>query len=225
MERKRPRRIDDGWILEATPGRQTTSTGVADPDITRQADQTISTIFTMQADSLRFRARIVTDQADDVHQVMYMKEWQLQTQQRAESSVVVLLTELADNGFAWRDVARLMSVSVPAIQKWRKGGPTTPENRQRLARLLAACDLIIRHRDTADIGQWFEMPLVQAVPVTPIDLWSAGEYNLVFEYALQHHDPEVLLDRFQPDWRERYNSDYETFLSGDGQLSIRLRDR
>lgn len=33
-----------------------------------------------------------------------------------------MLSDLAELGFAWRDIARLVKVSVPAVQKWRKGG-------------------------------------------------------------------------------------------------------
>lgn len=178
-----------------------------------------------ELDNLRIRTRAVTSQADDLHQVVYLRDWQLRSQERAELSVKALLDQLADLGFAWRDLARLVGVSVPAIQKWRKGGPTMPENRQRLAQLLAACDLIIRHRSTADIGQWFEMPLLPEVPVTPIDLWARGEHALVFEHALEHREPEYILSRFQPDWRERYASDFETFVAEDGQLSLRMRER
>ncbi len=224
-QQQRHHRRDTDWLVEADPQRQTAASGLATPDITRQATQTISTMFLSEVDNLRYRTRVVTSQADDLLQTVYMRDWRLRAQERAELSVKTLLDQLADLGFAWRDLARLVGVSVPAIQKWRKGGSTMPENRQRLAQLLAACDLIIQHRSTADIGQWFEMPLLQEVPVTPIDLWAEGQYTLVFEHALEHRESEYILSRFQPDWRERYASDFETFVAGDGQLSIRMRER
>lgn len=215
----------DGWSVEASPQNQTAASTIQTRDIVREASQTVSTIQTTEADDLRFQATRLQTRIDDVHQRAYSIEWQGRTQQRLQLGTMTMLAELADLGFAWRDIARLVGVSVPAIQKWRKGGATTPDNRRRLAALLAACDLIERHRGVEDIGQWFEVPLLTSAPVTPIDLWAAGEYVLVFEYALEHNDAEAILDRFQPDWREQYDSDYETFVAGDGQLSIRPRDR
>ena len=68
-----------------------------------------------------------------------------------------------------------------------------------------------------------EMDVVQDVHISVNDLWSAGEHVLAFEYALQGMAPEQVLDRFQPDWRERYSSNFETYRAGDGQLSIRAK--
>lgn len=53
-----------------------------------------------------------------------------------------MLSDLAELGFAWRDIARLVKVSVPAVQKWRKGEKASGESHSRVASLLAACDLI-----------------------------------------------------------------------------------
>jgi hypothetical protein len=155
-----------------------------------------------------------------------MLEWNVLIQERVVRSSADLLEALADLGFAWRDISRMVGVSVAAVQKWRKGERTTPENRHKLAALLAACDLIVRHRHIEDIGQWFEVPsLVQGVPVTPMDLWAVGEYPLVFDFATGHLGGEAVLDKFEPDWRERYDSDFEVFKADDGELSIRMKDR
>jgi hypothetical protein len=35
----------------------------------------------------------------------------------------------------------------------------------------------------------------------------------------------MVLDREVPNWREQYWTDYETFVAGDGNLSIRPKDR
>ena len=40
-----------------------------------------------------------------------------------------------------------------------------------------------------------------------MDIWADGQYGLVFEFALQHLTGEAVMDRYQPDWRERYDTD------------------
>lgn len=48
-------------------------------------------------------------------------EWRTAAAERAKDSVASMLSDLADLGFARRDIARLVKVSVPAVQKWRRG--------------------------------------------------------------------------------------------------------
>jgi transcriptional regulator with XRE-family HTH domain len=159
-----------------------------------------------------------------VHQNAYLEEWRVLTQERATLGGVSLLEDLADLGFSWRDVARLLGVSVPAIQKWRKGGKLSPDNRRKLASFLAACDFISNHFYVEDIGQWFEMPITDSAPVTPIDLWADGNPVLVFEYASRHLTPDETLDKFDPSWRERYRTNIEVFRDDDGILGLRIRE-
>ncbi|MCA2302725.1 hypothetical protein JF770_04075 [Mycobacterium intracellulare] len=134
-----------------------------------------------------------------------------------------MLSDLADLGFSWRDIARMVGVSVAAIQKWRKGEKVTGPNRHKLASLLAACDFIISHLLAEDVAQWFETPIIDGAPITPIDIWSEGNYLVLFEYATQHMTPEQAMNEFRPDWRERFRSSWETFEAGDGNLSIRAK--
>jgi len=172
----------------------------------------------------RGQARILHKEYDELHQRIHDAEWRIATNARAKSSVKAMLSELADMGFAWRDIARMINVSVPAVQKWRKGDKASGENRQRLASLLAACDLITTHYMVDDIASWFEMPLSTSAPVTPTDLYSSNRADLVFDFASGHTDPEVLLTQLDPDWRERYQSDFEVFQASDGNLSVRMKD-
>lgn len=162
---------------------------------------------------------------DDLHQRSHEVEWRTLAADRARSSTTALLDELAAMGFAWRDVASLIGVSVPAVQKWRRGEGATGENRARLASLLAACDLISAHYLVEDLATWFEVPLVVGVPVTPLDLYAAERVDLVFEHAIGNVDPERLLGVFAPDWREHYRSEFEVFRAADGALSLRPRDQ
>jgi hypothetical protein len=165
--------------------------------------------------------------ADGVHQRSYRSEWYIGTSKLAATKTPAeLLQELADLGFAWRDIARLAKVSVPAIQKWRQGQGMSGEHRGKLAGLLAACKMLTEdHNCIQEIASWFEMPILQDIPVTPIDLWVSGHPELVFEHGLSPvSDPEQLLSRWDPEWRERFRSNFEVFRAGDGNLSLRQKD-
>lgn len=168
-------------------------------------------------------ARALHENYDDLHKRIHDVEWRTAAAERAKASVTLMLSELADLGFAWRDIARLVGVSVPAVQKWRKGERASGDSRMRIASLLAACDLIVDHYVVDEIASWFEMPLSSSVPVTPIALYAANRADLVFEFASGHTDPEALLSEFDPHWRERYRSDFEVFEASDGNRSIRMK--
>jgi hypothetical protein len=153
-------------------------------------------------------------------------EWTVSIAHYGRSSARDLLQELADLGFAWRDVARLVGVSVPAVQKWRRGDGITGVNRLEVASLVAAFDLVAEHYGVQKVASWFEVPLLVGVPVTPIVLWAGGRPDLVFDYASGHTpDPEQILTSWDPQWRERYRSGFEVFRADDGQLSIRPKER
>jgi hypothetical protein len=200
------------------PGTASSEIATA-PKISRT--QTSARLLTEQIGGDRRQASVHISDVRDRHQRSQLDEWGIRTQSRGRASMKDLLEELADLGFAWRDVARLVGVSVPAVQKWRRGEGATGENRRGVAGLLAACDLIAEHYQVAEVASWFEMPVRADAPVTPIDLWAAGRHNLVFEYGSSHDTPEGILTQWDPEWRERYRSDFEVFEAGDGQLAIR----
>lgn len=179
--------------------------------------------LTTEAGGLRGEARILHDDADELHRRRLEHEWRTRSAERGRAGVTSMLAELAEFGFAWRDIARMVGVSVPAVQKWRKGEKASGDSRRRIAGLLAACDLIARHSPVEEIASWFEMPLSPPVPVTPILLYAADRVDLVFDFATGHVDPEDLLSQFDPEWRERYRSDFDVFEAGDGNRSIRMK--
>ncbi|MDO4259277.1 MAG: hypothetical protein Q4C87_07135 [Actinomycetaceae bacterium] len=180
--------------------------------------------LTTQVSERRSVARARHNDVDELHKHSHEEEWRRAASKRAKSSVTSMLAELADLGFAWRDIARMLNVSVPAVQKWRKGEKASGANRMRIASLLAACDLVAKHYMVDEVASWFEMPLSPPAPVTPIILYAAQRVDLIFEFASGHVDPEALLSEFEPDWRERYRSDFELFEAGNGLRSIRLKD-
>lgn len=145
---------------------------------------------------------------------------------KARQGVPALLEELGRRGFSWRDVARLAAVSVPAVRKWRTGGTFSPERRTDLARVAGLCDLLDEYH-VIDPAGWLATPIIKGVPVTWIDLYMAGLAEQVVDGATPNRqsDPHRLLDSFDPEWREKYRTDYEVFEASDGELSIRAKRR
>jgi len=152
-------------------------------------------------------------------------EWEFRTRQRSKNDPLGDLRALGELGFAWRDIAKMLGVTVPAVQKWRRGGGIDGLNKERIHRLAAACDCLAHPFDVKDIAGWMERPLLYPTPVTPMDLWIAKEYDLLFAAADDNSDPEAILTKFDPEWRERYRSDFETYEAEDGLLAIRMKDR
>jgi hypothetical protein len=137
--------------------------------------------------------------------------------------VPALLDELADRGFSWRDIARMAGVSVPAVRKWREGGTYLAERRRDLARVAGLCDLLDEYLVPHPAG-WLEMALVKDVPVTWMDIYLAGREELLIDAASNRRsDLHGLLDELDPEWRERYRSDYEVFEDIDGRPAIRAK--
>lgn len=208
-------------VLEPGPTPTQTS-AVTATDRARQRSELSGVIRTL--------ATAVSEAATDMHQGDYMVEHRVRTSELAGAGGQVLLGELADLGFAWRDIAKMIGVSVPAIQKWRRGEGLTGENARKLASLVAGCEIIQKFNPVIiDVAMWFEVPIVDEAPVTPIDLWATGNQQLVFEHARvdvsSRVDPYDTMDSFDPNWREKYRSDFETFRAADGELSIRARER
>ncbi|MGO1177876.1 MAG: hypothetical protein ACTIME_15300 [Cellulosimicrobium funkei] len=128
---------------------------------------------------------------------------------------------------AWRDVARLVGVSVPAVQKWRRGAGMTGENRLRLAGVVALLRCLERKMINAPVS-WLEMPVLSDVSVTAMDMLAVDRVDLVLELATDDpilgHDRTRVLDEFEPRWREtRVDDKFEVFEASDGLLSIRPR--
>ncbi|MGH3972237.1 MAG: hypothetical protein ACRDS9_02765 [Pseudonocardiaceae bacterium] len=193
------------------------------PSLTKT--ETVAAVRTEGFGYIRGRVRHLHETSGELHQQSQYAEWNARTNTRGRASTQEMLDELADLGFAWRDIAKLVDVSVAAMQKWRRGDGTTGENRQKVASLLAACDLVCEHYGIREVASWFEMPLQLGVPVTPVDLWAGGRPDLLLDFASGHTDSEQILTDWDPQWRDRYRSDFEVFRAVDGQRSIRPKAR
>lgn len=174
---------------------------------------------------LRSHTRFMHEDVTELHHKGVFVEWDDLSGQLGRAGASTMLDELADLGFSWRDLARLIGVSVPAIQKWRRGEGVTGGNRRKIAGLLAAMRMISHNGGIEDVASWMEMPLRAGVPVTPMDVWTAARVDLLFDYAISQIEAEDVLTALDPDWRERFRSEFEVFKAGDGQLSIRMKER
>ncbi|MBV7363026.1 hypothetical protein KRX54_01050 [Actinomycetaceae bacterium TAE3-ERU4] len=137
---------------------------------------------------------------------------------------IKLLEKLADLGFSWRDIAKMLNVSVVSVRKWRRDQSIAPINRKRISLLLALCDYLKEEDMINEVASWFEIPIYSGVPITPIDLFAKRKENLLIELAKGKLESDRVLDNFDPSWRDKYRSDFEVFIASDGNLSIRLKE-
>lgn len=146
------------------------------------------------------------------------------TSERAKLAPRAGLDALGDLGFAWRNVAALMGVSIAAVNKWRRGEGITGPNRLKLAKILALLDVLKTHM-IEEPASWLEMPIRDGVNLTPIDMLIANRYDLVLElaaYATAGGDYQTILDEFDSDWRNSLvDKHFETFVDADGIVAIR----
>ncbi len=198
-------------------------------------EATTRTISDLVDDSgyLRNQTRILADDTthlqrvvDDLHTDTLDAELRTMAQARSKEALESLLDRLSDLGFSWRDIARVVGVSVPALRKWRLGGTATGENRRRVATLVAFCDIAGSRFGISDVACWLEAPLDPQTPLTGLDLMAGDRFDLALRLARDWgSDPQAVLDEFEPDWRDRYSSPVEVFTGTDGLPGLRLADR
>jgi hypothetical protein len=173
---------------------------------------------------LHRRVRDLHADSADLRRQSLVSGLEERTESCAARPMEELLETVYDAGFAWRDVARIANVSVPAVQKWRRGDRSTGPNRYRVAKLVAFLDVLGDHFVT-DCASWLEMPVKDGVEVSRLDLLAKNRFDLVLELISDDGDPvsaEDVLDEFEPRWRSAFvDATFETFLASDGVVSIR----
>ncbi len=174
-----------------------------------------------QAGHLRNRTALVSDDVADVHHRALHVQLETRINQLVTRNPVELLDELADFGFGWRDIARMVGVSVPALRRWRNGELPTGENRRAIARLLAFVQIIKDDHLVFGPASWMEVPITDGVPTSRIDLYAIGHLDVVFDLATGNCSPEEALDIIEPGWRGRERSEWEVATADDGQPYIR----
>ncbi len=164
-------------------------------------------------------------QVSEVHHQAFQAQLNSKARDVAKRPAIEMLDELARRGFAWRDIARLVGVSVPAVRRWRQGESPTGPHLLAIARLLAFTEILRVDHLVSDVARWLEMPLVAEAPLTGIDMAADGRYVDLLDLATGHETPEAALDRWQPGWRERFSSQFEVFEAADGELGLRSTAR
>ena len=182
---------------------------------------------------LRNRAELLVDDSLDLHRSVGQlhsealdKQLRALANQRVREELSALLDELSELGFSWRDIARTSQVSVPALRKWRMGAPATGENRKRVATMAAFCGIAQEEYLISEVASWLETPLHPEAPITGMDMIAKDRWDLVLRLASNYgQDSEVVLDEFEPGWREQYESTVEVFTGPDGLPGVRLVER
>lgn len=192
------------------------------PNVLERPTRTSQDELAEQAGVLRNTTRFLSEDVADVHERALEIQLDGRADQAAKRAVPDLLHELAEMGFAWRDIARLVGVTVPAVRKWRQGEPASGANRRAVARLLAFVDVLRADHLVQDVPSWMEIPLA-ASAITGLDIYAAGRAKLLLLHAAGHLTSEQLLDRFSPSWRDEVDERFEIVTTADGAPLVRLR--
>lgn len=205
--------------------RDDTTSGTGDYRLGKLPESTASAL----CDALDVGYRSASDLKDQLRkrrQAQHLLKLDEKTTERARSAPTQVLDQLADFGFAWRDIARVIGVSVPAITKWRKGAGVTGENRLKIARLLALIDML-SERFIDEPASWLEMPITEGVALTGMDVLERGRYELVLDLASPHTGDgttEYVLNEIDPTWRDSLlDNTFESYVAEDGVVSLRLK--
>lgn len=171
---------------------------------------------------VRSMARGLSDDAAQLHDRTIEIQLRSRSEEAAKRSATDLLVELAEIGLAWRDIARMVGVTVPAVRKWRQGDLPSGAHRKAIARLLAFIDVLRSEHLVSDVPSWLEMPLADSA-VSGLDVYEAGLVKPLVMHAAGHLDAENLLDQFDPEWRQAVGTRFEISVAADGLPAIRLR--
>ncbi len=172
---------------------------------------------------LRYELGWLVDGTDQIQRRAFSDDLERRQAQRQKLAPRDLLDYLNDLGFSWRDIARLAGVSVPAVQKWRRGSGVAATNHAALAKVVALTEILGDH-SVMEIASWLEIPLKEGVSLSRMDMLIAGRYDLVMLSVANEGmmGVDAILDKFDENWREILVDDnFETFVDADGILSIR----
>lgn len=187
--------------------------------VTEQSATLVNQTWVLRADSTDLHDQVVNGHAHLLGEALEQR-----AQNRARGGGQALLDELADEGFAWVDIARLVGVSVPAVRKWRNGGTISGERLADLARVVVLVEWLRDEHHVADVASWLEIPISPAAPIRRMDVVQSGARDLLIRSMVGDGlAPADMLDEFEPDWRTTYASDFEVFDDADGQRSIRSK--
>lgn len=196
------------------PDLQTRAPGA----VIRTADQTQVTALSRRAGMLREEVHSLHQDVGETHRETLDLDLRARIDAHGRRAPRALLESMSiEKGFAWTSLAKMMRVSIPAIRKWRNGESISGENRRRLSILAAFIEMLEENFGIADPASWMEMPLIEGVPITAVEVYSSGHYKQLLEFAGGHRDAEQVLDEVAPQWRDQYPpSEFEVFTHPDG---------
>lgn len=202
------------------------------PPVTKSATRTLADIVE-ETGFVRSRTRILAEDVEDLHQnadQLHVEVFQALidkvTAQRVKDGLSGLIEALAALGFSWRNISRVAGVSLPAVQKWRRGGQATPQRVWRLGQAVALCDVLAgKSFLIRDAASWLEMPVAPGASVTGIDLLVANRLDLVLRLAAHSDaDPETLLREIGTSRPGNEDTEFEVVTAPDGLPAIKFRD-
>ena len=176
-----------------------------------------------RAGHVRYSTLMVNSDAAEIQHEAVHVQLDIRTAHLAQQEPATLLEQLSNMGFAWRDIARMVGVSVPALRRWRAGELPSGEHRRRIAQLLAFAETIRDEHMIFEPASWMEVPISGDAPTTPIDLYATDHLDTVFDLVAEHCTPEQALDQAEPRWRDKHRSAWEVAAADDGQPYIRLK--
>jgi hypothetical protein len=133
-----------------------------------------------------------------------------------------------DEGFGLNDLSHAVGYPVAALRAHRSGklaeqDPTTAADvEDALGELVRVCERL-KTAGSDDPATLLNCRVVEGYTATGWTLRQAGYEVALFDLAAGR-DPEMVLNHYIPDWRQRYWTDYEVFPASDGHLSIRKKE-
>jgi DNA-binding transcriptional regulator YiaG len=212
-------------MSETTYGTDATAADTASIKAPKTAAPTFASLAHRTA-LLRDRVHMTQSDVVELHQTAQLGDLDERTSRVAFQESTELLEALAgEYGLSWTGIARLVGVSDAAVRKWRRGEPTTPENRRRLARGVACLQIIEERFPVRDAASWLEMRISDDATITPVDLFNEGRVDLLFELVGARANPHQVLDAFDSNWRQTYCVDeqFRVVDAPDGEPVITQR--
>ena len=207
------------WPLRYQP---TATTTLSPPRLVQGTRLSDTDILTNKAGALRSDVGVLSEDVAQVHGDSLRLQFESRADAAARRSPVRLLDELADRGFPWTSIARVVGVSIPAVRKWRRGNPISGDNRRNLALLVAFVGVLEEDYLVRDGASWLDMPLAES-SFTGIDVLAAGQAHALMQYAAGHISSSDLLDSALPTWRDTLDDRFEVYEAQDGERAIRMR--
>ncbi len=200
----------------------TAATALKRPRVFEETRLSDADILVKTAGGLRSEVGLISEELAQVHGDSLRLQLEGRAEEAARRSPERLLDELAEWGFSWTAIARVLGVSIPAVRKWRHGNPLSGENRRNLARLVALVGALEDDYLIGDGASWLEMPLAGS-SFTGIDVLAAGRPYDLLQYAAEHISSIDLLDNVLPTWRGGLDDRFEVYEAEDGERAIRMR--